>query len=154
MWNSMQDLGLPVLLAMGAPPEGRPSSWVQLVPFVLVLGIFYFVILLPMKRRQQKVQAFLAALKVGDRVVTSGGIYGTITRLNDQSVQLQVANNVRIEVSRAAIVGYQGQEPVAPERVSHEQEPRWRAHHHRRRHRPGRLGVLSAAARRSTSAST
>lgn len=99
---------------MGTPAQGAPSAWVQLVPFALVLGIFYFVILLPMKRRQQKVQAFLAALKVDDRVVTSGGIYGTITRVSDQSVQLQVADKVRVEVSRNAIVGYQGQEPVAP----------------------------------------
>jgi preprotein translocase subunit YajC len=67
-----------------------------------------------MKRRQQKVQAVLAALKVGDRVVTSGGIYGSITRLSDDSVQVQIADKVRIEVSRNAIVGYQGQEPVAP----------------------------------------
>jgi preprotein translocase subunit YajC len=66
-----------------------------------------------MKRKQQKVQAFLNALKVNDRVITSGGIYGTITKVTDQSVQLQIANNVRIEVSRAAVVGYQGQEPVA-----------------------------------------
>ena len=73
---------------------------------------------MPMRRRQQKVQAFLAALKVGDRIVTSGGLFGTITRLGDQSVQLQVANNVRVEVSRNAIVGYQGQEPIAPESQS------------------------------------
>ena len=101
------------VLAMGTPPQGAPSAWVQLLPFVLVLAIFYFVILLPMKKRQQKVQAFLAALKVGDRVVTSGGIYGTITRLSDPSVQIQIANNVRIEIARNAVVGYQGQEPVA-----------------------------------------
>jgi preprotein translocase subunit YajC len=67
-----------------------------------------------MKRRQQKVQAFLSALKVGDRVVTSGGLFGTITRVSDQSLQLQIADKVRVEVSRAAVVGYQGQEPVAP----------------------------------------
>jgi preprotein translocase subunit YajC len=100
---------------MGTPGQGPAAGWVQLVPFVLVLAIFYFVILLPMKRRQQKVQAFLSALKSGDRVVTSGGIYGTITRVNDQSIQVQIADKVRIEVSRNAIVGYQGQEPVAPE---------------------------------------
>ena len=100
---------------MASPGQGAPSAWVQLMPFALVLAIFYFVILMPMKKRQQKVQAFLAALKVGERVVTSGGIYGTITRLNDQSIQVQIANNVRIEVARTAIVGYQGQEPVAPE---------------------------------------
>lgn len=107
-----RDLGFPFLVAMGTPPQGAPSPWLQFIPFLLVLGIFYFVILLPMKRRQQKVQAFLSALKVGDRVITSGGLYGSITRLSEQSVQLQVANNVRLEVSRAAIVGYQGQEPV------------------------------------------
>jgi preprotein translocase subunit YajC len=107
------DLGFPKLVAMGAPAQGgSPSPWLQFVPFVLVLAIFYFVILLPMKKRQQKVQAFLAALKANDRVITSGGIFGTITKVNESSVQLQVANNVRIEVSRAAIVGYQGQEPV------------------------------------------
>ena len=100
---------------MGTPGQGAPSAWVQLMPFVLVLGIFYFVILLPMKKKQQKVQAFLAALKVGDRVVTSGGIYGTITRVGDDSVQVQVADKVRLEISRNAVVGFQGQEPVAPE---------------------------------------
>ena len=106
------------LLAMGAPSPGAPSAWVQLLPFVLVVGIFYFVILLPMKRRQQKVQTFLAALKVGDRIVTSGGLYGTITRIGEASIQVQVANNVRVEMSRNAVVGYQGQEPVAPESQS------------------------------------
>jgi preprotein translocase subunit YajC len=111
----MWELGSPYLVAMGAPPQGGASLWVQFVPFILILAIFYFIILLPMKKRQQKVQAFLEALKVGDRIITSGGIYGSITKVNEQSLQLQIANNVRIEVARSAIVGYQGQEPVAPE---------------------------------------
>ena len=103
---------------MGAPSPGAPSAWVQLLPFVLGVGIFYFVILLPMKRRQQKVQAFLGALKVGDRIVTSGGLFGTITRLSEGAIQVQIADKVRVEISRNAIVGYQGQEPVAPESQS------------------------------------
>src|SRR5437773_12524847 len=106
--------------AMGAAPEGG-SSWLQLVPFALVLAIFYFIILLPMKRKQQKVQEFLDSLKVGDRVITTGGIYGQITRLGEQSVQIQIADKVRIEVAKASIGGYQGQEPVqepAGERAS------------------------------------
>ena len=101
------------LLAMAASPDQAVSPWVQLIPFALVLGIFYFVILLPMKRRQKKVQAFLDSLKVGDRVVTTGGIFGAVTKISEQSVQLQIAQNVRVDVSRAAIVGYQGQAPVA-----------------------------------------
>jgi preprotein translocase subunit YajC len=109
---------LPVIFAMAAPSQGAPSAWIQLMPFALVLAIFYFIILLPMKRRQQKVQAFLSTLKVGDNVVTSGGIFGTITRVGDQSLQLQIADKVRVEISRAAVVGYQGQEPVAPDAAS------------------------------------
>jgi hypothetical protein len=61
----------PFLLAMGAPQQGAPNPWLQLIPFALILGIFYFVMVLPMRKRQQKVQAFLAALKVGDKVITS-----------------------------------------------------------------------------------
>jgi preprotein translocase subunit YajC len=106
----MNMLEAPVF-AMGTAADGT-SAWLQLVPFVIVLGIFYFIILLPMKRKQQKVQQFLDALKVGDRVITTGGIYGQVTRLGDQSVQLQVADKIRIEVAKAAIGGYQGQAPV------------------------------------------
>jgi preprotein translocase subunit YajC len=97
--------------ALAAPADGG-SFIVQLVPLVLVVAIFYFIILLPMKRKQQKVQEFLNGLKVNDRVITTGGIYGQITKLTDQAVQLQVADKVRIEVARASIGGYQGQAPV------------------------------------------
>jgi preprotein translocase subunit YajC len=106
----------PFLIALGTPPPGTNASpWLQLIPFVLILGIFYFVMIMPMRKRQQKVQEFQGGLKIGDKVITSGGIFGSITRVSEQSVQLQVANNVRIEVSRPAIVGFQGQEPVVPE---------------------------------------
>jgi preprotein translocase subunit YajC len=101
-----------LVLAMAAPANGQVSPWLQLVPFALVLAIFYFIILLPMRNKQKKVQQFLDHLKVGDRVVTTGGIYGSITKLSDRSVQLQVADKVRIEVAKAAVGGYQGQEPV------------------------------------------
>jgi preprotein translocase subunit YajC len=101
-----------MLLALGASPGQQVSPLIQLIPFALVLAIFYFVILLPMKNRQKKVQAFLAALKVGDKVVTSGGIFGSIAKMGEDSIQLQIAPNVRVDVSKAAIVGYQGQAPV------------------------------------------
>jgi preprotein translocase subunit YajC len=98
-------------LALGTPPEGA-SLWSSAVPVVLIVGIFYFIILRPMQRKQQKVQQFLEALKVGDRVITTGGIYGQVTRLGEQSVQLQIADKLRIEVAKAAIGGFQGQPPV------------------------------------------
>jgi preprotein translocase subunit YajC len=86
--------------------------WVQFLPFALILAIFYFIILMPMRKRQKKVTEFREALKVGDKVITTSGIYGSITKLNDRSVQLQIADRVRVEMSRAAVGGYQGEEPV------------------------------------------
>jgi preprotein translocase subunit YajC len=91
----------------------NPNALQALIVPLIIMGIFLFIVILPMKRRQQKVQAFLAALKAGDKVITSGGIHGTVTRVDDQVLQLQIADKVRIDVSRNAIVGYQGQAPVA-----------------------------------------
>jgi preprotein translocase subunit YajC len=102
------------IVALGAPPQGGGPWWIQFIPFVLVIAIFYFIILLPAKRKQQKVQQFLDNLKVGDRVIFGQGIYGQITRLSEQSVQVQIADKVKIEVARSSIGGYQGQPPVAP----------------------------------------
>ena len=98
---------------MAAPPgQGTTSLLVNLAPFAIMLAIFYLLVLLPMRRRQKKVQEFQASLKVGDRIITTSGIHGLITRLDESTVQVQIADKVRIEVSRAAIGGYQGQEPV------------------------------------------
>jgi preprotein translocase subunit YajC len=108
---SMTSVFCSPVYAMGAPPDGA-SAWVQFVPFVLVIGIFYFIILLPMQRKQKKVQEFQQSLKVGDRVITTGGIYGQITRVGGDTVQLQIADKVKIDVARAAIGGYQGQPAV------------------------------------------
>ncbi len=104
---------LPLVFGFAAPPQGgQPSIWVQLFPFVLMLGIFYLLVLLPMRRRQKKIQEFQNGLQVGDKVITTSGIYGQITKLTDASVQIQIAEKVRIEVARAAVGGYQGQDPV------------------------------------------
>lgn len=105
------------LFALGATPDGG-SPLLQVVPFVLILGIFYFIILLPSKKKQQKVQEFLDNLKVNDKIITTSGIYGQITKLGEQSVRVQIADKVQIEVSKAAIGGLQGQPQVvesAPE---------------------------------------
>ena len=105
----MDVTSLPIVFAQAGP---SPNIWVQLFPFAMMLVIFYLLVLMPSRKRQKKVQEFQASLKVGDRVITTGGIYGQITRLNEQSVQLQIADKVRIEVSRAAVGGIQGQAPV------------------------------------------
>lgn len=103
------------LIAMAQPTGAQPSLLVQFLPFAMIIAIFYFVILLPMRRRQRKVQEFQAALKVGDKVITTSGIHGVISKLDDRTAHVQIADKVRIQVSRTAIGGYQGKEPVVPE---------------------------------------
>ncbi len=100
----------PFVLAM--TPPGQSQTLTTFLPVAVILAIFYFLILLPMKRRQTKIQEFQDSLKVGDKIVTTGGIYGKVTRTTDKTLQVEIADRVRIEVSRAAIAGYQGQEPV------------------------------------------
>jgi preprotein translocase subunit YajC len=97
--------------AMAAPGQSPGGLW-SFLPFALILGIFYFLILMPMKKRQKKIQEFQSSLNVGDRIVTTGGIYGQVTKLNEKTVQLQIADKVRIEIARAAIGGRQGEAPV------------------------------------------
>jgi preprotein translocase subunit YajC len=110
--------GVTTVFAMGMLPEGA-GPLMQIIPFVLIFGIFYFIILLPAKKKQQKVQEFLDNLKVNDRIITTSGIHGLITRLGEQSLQVQIADKVRIEVSKAAIGGYQGQPAVVePEKAN------------------------------------
>lgn len=92
-----------------------PEFLTQLVPFALILGIFYFVILAPMRKRQKKVQEFQEGLKNGDRVITTSGLYGTISKVDDASVRLQIADKVNVTVTKTSVAGYQGQDPVVPE---------------------------------------
>jgi preprotein translocase subunit YajC len=103
----------PLVLAMSS--LGDTSQITAFLPFVLIIGIFYFLILMPMQKRQKKVQEFQDSLKAGDKIVTTSGIYGQITKVNDKSVQLQIADKVRIELARASVGGYQGQDPVVQE---------------------------------------
>jgi preprotein translocase subunit YajC len=93
----------------------QPSGLLAIAPYAIILGIFYFLILLPMNKRQKKVQEFQDSLKVNDKVITTSGMYGVVTRVSEKSVQIQVAERVRIEFARTAIGGYQGQDPVVPE---------------------------------------
>ncbi len=74
-----------------------------LFPFVLIILIFYFLVTRPQQQRRRKIQEMLANLKTGDRVLTTGGIYGTIVGFRDGVVQLQVASQVRVDVARSAI---------------------------------------------------
>ena len=73
------------------------------LPLVLIFGIFYFLLIAPMRKRQKALQAMIAALNKGEKVVTTGGLHGEIYALEDETVILKVADNVRVKVARSAI---------------------------------------------------
>ena len=91
---------------------GNPLT--MLVPFVLIFAVFYFIVIMPAKKQQKKKDAMIAALKKGDRVVTNGGIYGSVAAVEDQSLLLKVAENVKIRVAKSAIAGMAAGEDEPP----------------------------------------
>lgn len=76
---------------------------------IAIIGIFYFLMIRPAQSRQKKVAAMLSNLKNGDKVITNGGIYGTVVGLESDAVQLRIAEQVKIKVSRSAIAGLQAE---------------------------------------------
>ena len=97
----------PALLAQ-APGFGAFGA---IFPLILIMVIFYFLMIMPAQRRQKKVAEMLKELKNGDKVITTGGIYGTIVGLEDDSVQLRIAEQVKMKISRSAIAGLQTEPP-------------------------------------------
>lgn len=95
--------------AMGGPPAPtggeQPNMLVTMLPFVLMFVVMYFLIIRPQHKKQKDQQAMIDALKKGDKVVTSGGVHGTITGIKEKEgiLVIQVAKDVQIEVSRGSI---------------------------------------------------
>lgn len=91
--------------------QGGAGILINLMPILLIFVVFYFLIIVPQRKQARRAQDMLDALKAGDRVVTSGGIYGTVTIVRDdkRTVQLKIAENppVKIDVSRSSISGLQ-----------------------------------------------
>ena len=93
-----------------AQQAGTPDILVQFLPILLIGVIFYLLVFMPMRKRQKKLEAMIHALKNGDRVITSGGLYGTVNGIKDKTLILKIADQVKIEVAKSAIAGLQSPE--------------------------------------------
>lgn len=87
--------------AAGQPQAGNPL--LQLAPMILIFVMFYFVLIRPQRKKQQELAAQIAALKGGDQIVTNGGIYGVISSLQEKTLTLKIADNVKIKIDKAAV---------------------------------------------------
>jgi preprotein translocase subunit YajC len=82
----------------------------MLVPFVLIFAVFYFIVIMPAKKQQRKKDAMIGELKKGDRIITTGGIYGTVAVVEDNSLLVKIADNVKIRISKSSVAGPVGDE--------------------------------------------
>lgn len=89
------------MVAQGQALPGLGS----LVPLVVMLGIFYFLLIAPMRKRQKQQEQMIGGLKPGDRVLTTGGIYGTIVGIKDDRLTLRIADQVKVEVAKSSVSG-------------------------------------------------
>lgn len=94
--------------SMAAQAQGV-GGLMAFAPLLIIMVIFYVLLILPAQRRQKKTQEMLNALKNGDKVVTNGGLFGTIVGLEGDSVQLRIAEQVKVKVLRSAIATLQSE---------------------------------------------
>lgn len=86
-----------------ASSTSAAAIFVQVLPILAVVAIWYFVVIAPASKQRRQTQQMLSSLKKGDRVLTSGGIYGTIQSVEPDSVQLRIAENVKVKVARSSV---------------------------------------------------
>ena len=99
---------LPTILAFQSTPAGG-GLLPTLGMWALIIAIFYFLVFGPVRKQKKALQALLEALKKGDKVITSGGLYGEVVSVDAATVVLKISDNVKIRVSRSAIAGLQGE---------------------------------------------
>lgn len=90
--------------------QGGLGALGGLLPMILIIGVFYVLLIRPQQKRQRELQQTIAELKAGDRVVTTGGVIGTITTVRDTSFLIRSADKSILEIARSAIAGIEGEE--------------------------------------------
>ena len=103
-----------VAYAAGGGAAGGAGGIASFIPLILIFAVFYFMLMRPQQKQAKLQQLFLNELKSGNKVVTKGGIHGTITGITDTVVTLEIADNVRIKVSRSSIGSPLTKEGAAP----------------------------------------
>lgn len=101
--------------AVAADGQGMAGGFASFIPLILIFVVFYFLLIRPQQKQAKKHQTYLSELKKGNKVITKGGIYGEITGLTDNVLTLEIADNIRIKVTRDAIAGPQMAENAGKE---------------------------------------
>jgi preprotein translocase subunit YajC len=99
-------MGAELAFAMGTQPGGGGGSqFMSFLPIILIFVIFYFLLIRPQQKRSKDHRVLLQNLKVGDNILTSGGIYGRVTGIKDDKITVEISDKVRVKVNRGNIAG-------------------------------------------------
>ena len=102
-----------MLLALaGQSQQGEANPFGSLILMALIFGIFYFVLIMPMRNKQKKMEEFQRGVKAGDKVIINPGILGTVEGVDGDEVQVRIADKLRIRVLKSAVAGLQGPPPA------------------------------------------
>src|SRR5262245_18277693 len=101
----------PVLILLAQAGSSEPPPWIGYVPVMIVVFIFYFLVYMPMKTKQKKLEEMVKGLKSGDKVIINPGIFGTIVGVEDEAFQVRVDDKTKIKVLKSAVSGLQGPLP-------------------------------------------
>lgn len=112
----MTEISVPILLQQA--PGGMESILSSIVPFLLIIVIFYFLILRPQQKRQKERVTLLESLKKGDKVITAGGIYGTVEGIEDKTILVKVSDSVKLKMERSSVTTIIGVTDIEPEKKS------------------------------------
>jgi preprotein translocase subunit YajC len=99
------------LALAGSPQPGDASPFSSLILMGLIFGVFYFILILPMRNKQRKLEDLIKTLKTGDKVIVNPGIFGTIVGVEDDAFQVRIDDKTRMKVLKSAVSGLQGQSP-------------------------------------------
>lgn len=93
-----------ILLQAKPATQGTPNMWTSLLPLLLVFVVFYFFMIRPQMKRQKELNTFRSSIAKGDKVVTTGGIYGRVVEVTDNIVTVEIANDVKVKVDKSAVL--------------------------------------------------
>lgn len=94
-------MNLPIFIAQAAPQQ--PPALFQFLPLIIIAVLFYFLLIRPQQKKQKEHQKLISGVKTGDKVVTSAGIHGIVSNVKEHTILLKVADNVKIEMDKAAV---------------------------------------------------
>jgi preprotein translocase subunit YajC len=101
-------------LGQGGAPEGGAAGFASFIPLILMFVIFYFLLIRPQQKRNKEHRGMISNLKKGDRIVTSGGLHGRITGMDETTLTVEIADKVRVKINRGNVSGIIQSAPPAP----------------------------------------